>query len=245
MSVSFSTALLSEMGGRTSNQDCIRYAAGQDCYCWTLADGLGGQGGGELAAGLAVQSILASFEAHAECSPSALRTYLEGANAAIVRGQQENPAQSQMRTTVVLLLAHADGALWAHVGDSRLYFLHGGRIVRQTKDHSVPQAMADAGKISEGEIRFHEDRNRLLRSVGSNGELGATIEEKPQRLAAGDAFLLASDGLWEYVKEREIEVEFAKAATPQEWLDGMVGRLRSRVQDGNDNYSGVAIFVGH
>jgi PPM family protein phosphatase len=243
MIAGFMTAVLSEIGGRTSNQDCARYAAAPNCWCWVLADGLGGQGGGELAARLAVESVLKAFESHAECSPPALRTYLEGANKAILAAQQQNPAQAAMRTTLVLLLADADGALWGHVGDTRLYFLKAGRIARQTKDHSVPQAMADAGKISDGDIRFHEDRNRLLRSVGAAGNLGATIEDDPQRISPGDAFLLATDGFWEYVKELEIEVELAKARSPDQWVEGMVGRLRARARDGNDNYSAIAVFV--
>lgn len=243
MSEPFSTAILSAVGGRASNQDCARYASRGGLWCWALADGLGGHGGGESAAELAVSSILGRFASHAECSPAALRTYVAGAGAAVAEGQRKEPSHGAMRTTLVVLVAGGSGALWAHCGDSRLYFLHAGRIARQTRDHSVPQAMVDAGRIRAGEIRFHEDRNRLLRSLGGTGDPGAAFEDEPQRLAAGDAFLLASDGFWEYVTELEMEVELAKAAAPGAWLEGMAARLRARAPEGNDNYTAIGVFV--
>jgi serine/threonine protein phosphatase PrpC len=243
MKAPFTTAVVSAAGGRAYNQDCARHAERADLHCWALADGLGGHGGGELAADLAVTSLLAQFESHAECSPAALRTYVAAASAAVVKGQQENPSQAAMRTTLVVLLADPAGALWAHVGDSRLYYLRAGRIARQTRDHSVPQAMVEAGKISAGEVRFHEDRNRLLRSVGGPGDAGGTFEDQCQELAPGDAFLMATDGFWEYVKELEMEVELAKAVTPDQWLEGMAARLRARAPEDNDNYSAIAVFV--
>ncbi len=242
MSAGFSTAVLSEAGGRAGNQDCARYGMRGGLYCWALADGLGGHGGGESAAELAVTSILGQFESYAECSPAALRTYVEAAAQAVVHGQRQNPAHAAMRTTLVVLLADSAGAMWAHAGDTRLYYLRAGRIASQTRDHSVPQAMVDAGRMSAGEIRFHEDRNRLLRSLGG-GESGATFEDQARRIAPGDAFLLATDGFWEYVRELEMEVELAKAAAPGEWLAGMAARLRARAPEGNDNYSAIAVFV--
>lgn len=234
---------LSHAGGRDTNQDRTRIVANGGLTCCLLADGLGGHGGGERAAELAVSAIESAFRSYAECSPEALRTYLEAANRAVEAGQSAGPESAAMRTTIVVLLLDDTNALWAHVGDSRLYFLRGGRIARRTQDHSVPQAMADAGQISEQQIRFHEDRNRLLKSLGGKSDLGASVETAPQRLASGDAILLASDGLWEHVNELEMEAEFAKAGTPVAWLNGLVTRLRARVQPSHDNYSGIAIFV--
>ena len=152
--------------------------------------------------------------------------------------------QSQMRTTAVLLIAAGRRALWAHIGDSRLYHFRGGSVATRTKDHSVPQAMVAAGELRESEIRFHEDRARLFRSLGTDGAFDPTVEQTPVELASDDAFLLASDGFWEHVYEREMEAELAKAAGPAAWLEGMVERLRRRAAPDRDNYSAVAVFVG-
>jgi serine/threonine protein phosphatase PrpC len=148
-----------------------------------------------------------------------------------------------MRTTAVVLVADTSGAVWGHIGDSRLYMLRSGRVVSQTRDHSVPQSLVDAGEITPAEIRFHEDRNRLLRSLGNGGRLRAALLERPMLLNKGDAFLLCSDGFWEYVTETEMEVDFAKARTPDDWLDRMAVRIRPRAHEARDNCTALAVFI--
>jgi serine/threonine protein phosphatase PrpC len=148
-----------------------------------------------------------------------------------------------MRTTLVVLASDGQRARWAHVGDSRLYHLRGGRIASQTLDHSVPQALARAGEIRPDEIRCHEDRNRLLRTLGNEDEARPTVLGEPVLLEPDDAFLLCTDGFWEFVTEAEIEVTLAKAATPEDWLTTMATRLLNRADPGHDNYTAVAVWV--
>jgi serine/threonine protein phosphatase PrpC len=240
--IRFETAELSHRGGRKENQDAAGSAASNGLSCWVLADGLGGHGGGAAAARLAVDTILASFREDPACTPQALTRYLETANRAVCDGQQCDARHVEMRTTAVILVAEARSALWAHVGDTRLYYFSGGRIHFQTKDHSVPQAMCNAGEITADEIRFHEDRNRLLRSLGNRDNLRPAVREQAQELREGDAFLLATDGFWEYVTETEMEVEFAKASGAQDWLERMERRLKERAQGEHDNYSAIGVF---
>ncbi len=241
--MAFMTSIYCDRGGREYNQDRAHFQITEAFGCWVLADGLGGMGGGEIASELAVGAIFAFFGAHAECSAAALHTYLEAANRAVEEGQRENPQAGSMRTTAVILLADQDQAIWGHVGDSRLYFFSSGRIAHQTLDHSVPQSLVDAGQLTPDEIRFHEDRNRLLKSIGGRGDLGASVEDKPRQISKGDAFLLASDGFWEHVTEAEMEVELAKALTPETWIAGMLTRLRARAEPDHDNCSAIAILV--
>lgn len=237
------TGELTSAGGRQANQDRVGVTRNGELACCLLADGLGGHGGGERAAELALGAIDQAFRAYAEFSPEALRTYLEAANRVVEQGQRESPQLAAMRTTLVMLLLSGGEALWAHVGDSRLYHFQRGRIALRTKDHSVPQAMADAGQIEDTQIRFHEDRNRLLKSLGGKSDIGVSIVTEPRKLSAGDAFLLASDGLWEHVNELEMEAELAKADSPAAWLAGLELRLLQRAQADHDNYSAVAVMV--
>ncbi|HYL97977.1 MAG TPA: serine/threonine-protein phosphatase, partial [Blastocatellia bacterium] len=128
-----------------------------------------------------------------------------------------------------------------HAGDSRLYYFQSGRIRYQTKDHSVPQTMVDAGEMSAAQIRGHADRNRLLRSLGMDGEFKPTISCEKQPLHSEDAFLICVDGFWEFVYETEMEADLARADTPGNWLSVMESRIVKRAEDGHDNYTAIAV----
>lgn len=245
--LTFSTAILTEKHQRRQNEDFADYIRLGSCGCWVVADGLGGHAGGEVASKMAVETIISAFDRHQEITVPAINGYLEAAQAALRQRQQEEPQLSEMRTTIVLLVADLQGARWAHVGDSRLYHFHQARIISQTRDHSVPQALANAGEIKKEDIRFHEDRHRLLRALGQDGDLRPTIQKEQQPLATGDAFLLCTDGFWEMVLESEMEADLGQAVTPQEWLQTMQARIlkRSSRDTGrqHDNFTAMAVFV--
>ena len=147
-----------------------------------------------------------------------------------------------MKSTAVVLAVHGTDAAWAHVGDSRLYHFFQGRLDFQTRDHSASQVAVMLGEITPDQIRFHEDRSRILRALGQEGDLHA--ETGSRTLAPGrHAFLLCSDGFWEYVLEAEMESELRAAKTPQEWLDAMRDRLSRRASADNDNNTAAAVWI--
>ncbi len=250
MIVRFDTATLSSPGGREHNEDSTGFRIVQTGThttgkgCWVLADGLGGHRGGAVASSLAVNAALSAFEAAPAVTQESLAGLVGAAHQAVLDRQQSEPDLSHMRTTLVALIASGQEARWAHAGDSRLYWLSAGVIQAQTADHSVPQRLADAGEIRPEEIRQHEDRSRLLRSLGAKPEPGATLRPEPAPVASGDAFLLCSDGFWEWVTEPEMEEDFAAAGSPEQWLGKMEQRLRARATPGHDNYSAIAVFAG-
>lgn len=234
----FESAQISRRGGRETNQDAVWMGEATGWYCWALADGLGGMGGGELAA----QAAVAAF---AGVVGGELERMAEAAQSAVLAQQKAQPEFASMRTTLVVLVSDGRNARWMHCGDSRLYRFRGGRVVDQTLDHSVPQTLVDAGRIEPAEIRQHPDRNRLLRSLGSV-EAGMEMSPAWRDVLEGDAYLLASDGFWEWITEREMETELAKAESAAAWLRGMELRVVERVVklEGNsvDNYSAIAIW---
>jgi serine/threonine protein phosphatase PrpC len=245
--MAFLTAQLGNKQQRQHNEDFGAYHWQDGLGCWVVADGLGGHRGGEIASQLAVTSLLQAFKTQPELSVPALQGYLTQAQAALHQRQLEEPRLAEMRTTLVVLVADEKAALWAHVGDSRLYHFRQGKVLFQTKDHSVPQALANAGEISPTAIRFHEDRHRLLRALGQEEGCRPTILPAAVSLQAGDAFLLCTDGFWELVLESEMEEALAGADDPHAWLDGMLQYLTDRSQadpkQNYDNYTAMAIMV--
>jgi serine/threonine protein phosphatase PrpC len=155
--------------------------------------------------------------------------------------QVQAEKMGNMKTTLVFLTIEDGRARWMHIGDSRLYHFRGGYLQSQTMDHSVSQMAVLMGEITPREIRFHEDRNRVLRALGGDNarpEISRTV-----MLTGGeDVFLLCTDGFWEYVYEEEMEQLLCASSTPQQWLDRMEALVRSRAGKDNDNFTAAAVF---
>lgn len=231
-------ATYTDIGGRPRNEDTVRYTALEgDRLCLVLADGLGGHGGGELASAAAAESICLGWKGTAD--PDALKALVGEANRRVLAIQTP---QCAMKTTVAVLTLAGNSAAWAHAGDSRLYYFHGGALAFQTRDHSAAQLGVLLGDITPDQIRFHEDRSRVLRALGQDAEL--PVETGQRELDGGrHAFLLCSDGFWEYVLEPEMEEDLKNAAGPEDWLERMRCRLKQRIPEDNDNNTAAAVWV--
>jgi len=233
---------ITSSGGRPYNEDSVYARAGENDLLAIVADGLGSHGGGDIASALAVQELAAYWKQNRTVTKDALLESFAQANEAVLAAQ--SPGR-KMRTTAVLLLCHENQAATAHIGDSRCYYFSGGRVSFQTTDHSVSQLAVECGEITAAQIRFHEDRNRLLRALGNEllpGKRGAAVTFL-RPLRADDAFLLCSDGFWEYVNESEMEIDLDKSKSPQEWLSLMLARIGTRVSGTNDNLSAIGVFA--
>ena len=237
----FDTATLSQTGGRRSNQDSFGFEANQAAGCWVVADGLGGHAGGETASRMAVDEVLAAFRQKPDVSPSFIENCLQTAHQAIQLKAAAAYELASMRTTLVVLTCTGNSAVWGHVGDSRLYWFRRGKIVHQTKDHSVPQMLVDAGKLDPLKLRGHEDQNRLTRALGQTGSLKTSVLSEPIVLQPGDAALLCSDGIWTYVLEPELEADWEKAASATEYLALLERRVLERAESEHDNYTAIAV----
>ena len=142
-----SLAALTQTGRRECNEDAFGYWEGAGSLIAVLCDGAGGHGGGQTASRAAVTHVLEAFALHPEVSFDALQTLLKGANGAVLAQQVAGTTTADMRTTIVVLLLdlHSGAALWAHVGDSRLYRWHDNRLLGRTRDQSLDQRLRDAG----------------------------------------------------------------------------------------------------
>ena len=233
-----STASYTDAGGRAENEDSTRQARqGDDRLCLVVADGLGGHGGGAQASAAAADTICREWKGDAD--PESLKRLVQMGHEAVRAVQTP---QCAMKSTVVALEIDGSRAAWAHVGDSRLYHFADGKLIFQTKDHSASQIAVYMGDITVDQIRFHEDRNRVLRALGQDDV--PTVEAAGGTLCPGrHAFLLCSDGFWEYVLEDEMAADLAAAIDPLDWLIRMRSRLINRVPADNDNNTAAAAWV--
>ncbi len=204
-----------------------------------LADGLGGHSSGEVASGLAAQAIWEGCAGAENLDSETLKGQLEEANRLVLEGQKV-PGREDMKTTAVALALEGDLAFWAHVGDSRLYRFSDGQLVFATRDHSVTYMKYLGGEISYMDVYHDDDRSSLLRVLG---KASCQPETGQAELKPGDAFLLCSDGFWEYVYQEEIQADLLKAETPAQWVQLMLLRQIRRTPPGNDNFSVIAVFV--
>lgn len=241
----FSTAIRSSSGGRSKNQDDTDHVQQEGLEGWVLADGLGGHRGGGLASTLATRAVVEACEGCRQASGEAVQTATQAAQDLLHERQRKHPEYSQMRTTIVLLLADpgAKRAFWGHAGDSRLYHFRAGDIAARTKDHSAVQALVDAGELEPDEMRGHGMGHRITRSLGDSGEANPDVVESAAPLQSGDAFLLCSDGFWEGVTEERMLNALDRAASPDAWIDEMATHIENTAEEDHDNYTAVAVFV--
>ncbi len=235
-------AVVSDKGGRNINEDSVGRLKRDGIYCFVLADGLGGHGGGETASSVAVKTVLQCFDSQAEVSEDILYAYLEAAQNAIHEKRQENTALSKMSTTIIVLVTDGKKAVWAHCGDSRLYRFKGNLIQEVTDDHSVAFVSFVAGDIEYDDIRRSPDQNRLLRTLGDKSKFEPDIA-KVQKINKKTSFLMCSDGFWEYVDEDYMEEARKQSSSPKEWLAGMLEERRKNAPVDCDNYSAIAVFI--
>jgi serine/threonine protein phosphatase PrpC len=237
---SVDTAQVSRKGERRANEDYADFTDVGGCTCWVLGDGLGGHRGGALAARTAVEAAIASFRESPGATPEAVGTHIARAHAAVQARQRETPELADMRSTIVLLVCDGKRAVWGHVGDSRLYHVRNGCVAARTRDHSVSQALVDAGEIDPRAHGQHEDRSRLLQALGKEAGVEAAIVPV-QDLCRDDGFLLCSDGFWEELSELDVEIDFAGSEDARSWLDRLEARILQRAGDPTDNCSAIAI----
>lgn len=240
----FDIAVLSRPGGRARNEDACGYWTSDDACCWVVSDGAGGHGGGDVAARTVVGNILREFAAGPDVSAEAIATLIRGANRAVLVRQKAGGELRDMRATVAVLMVDCvrECALWGHVGDTRIYGFRDDRLRFQSRDHSVIQSMVDAGYGDAALLRNHPKRGVLLHALGADDPLPAP-EAAPAFLRDGDAFLICSDGLWEFVAEAQMEQCLAASGDTTEWLAQLEAELLRRARPGHDNYSAVAVRV--
>ncbi len=238
--------MISELGNREINEDCVGVNEVSGLACFVLADGLGGHGKGEVASRIVVETILNQFAEQSVLSQEQMASSFENAQNLLLDRQVEMNAKNDLKTTAVVLLINENSTMWGHIGDSRLYLFYKNKIVLRTMDHSVPQMLVMAGDIKEKQIRMHPDRNRLLRVMGNPWGTQKYDISEPRERTKCQAFLLCTDGFWEYITEKEMCKLLKKSKSVEEWLNSMLETVQKNGANADadmDNHSAVAVWI--
>ncbi len=239
---------LSDLGCvRSNNEDSI-YAGrlkGGD-YLFAVADGMGGHQAGEVASREAIAKLVKKAAAIGQRPINlALEDILRQINQDILamNGSREN--NLRMGTTLSVLFIRQDQAYIAHVGDSRIYRFRRRTdsatqpkpLLQLTEDHSFVGALVKNGSLSEAEARKHPRRNVLNQSIGMRPKISIQVLG-PLTVAAGDQFLLCSDGLSSVLEDAEIETILGIPANGQ-----LAKKLvnKAKLKGGPDNISVIAV----
>lgn len=210
-------------------------------HCFVVADGMGAHAAGELASKMAVELIPHHYRKHRDQSPAeSLHQSISEANAEIFRRGQSNIEFRSMGTTCSVLTLLPEGAVVAHVGDSRVYQLRGEQLFQLTFDHSLVWEMQAAGEVTDETARSGViPKNVITRSLGPNANVQIDLEG-PFPVRKGDRFLLCSDGLSGQITDEEIGA-LMSALSPEEAAKIFVDL--SNLRGGPDNISAIVVEV--
>ena len=210
-------------------------------HLFLVADGMGAHAAGEMASRLAADLIHHQYIKQQNALPvEALRKALTEANAEIFRRGQANIEFRSMGTTASLLTLLPEGAVLGHVGDSRVYQLHGDQLYQLTFDHSLVWEMQAAGEVTDETARSGViPKNVITRSLGPNATVQVDLEG-PFPVSVGDRFLLCSDGLSGQITDEEIGA-FLRVLPPDKAAQIFVDL--SNLRGGPDNITAIVVEV--
>ncbi len=212
-----------------------------------VADGMGGHAAGQDASYLAVQAMLQWVVPHIagvnamsdELLAELLVDGVRQANLAVYQRSQEVGAD--MGTTITAALVLDSRAYVVNVGDSRTYLYRASVGLRQvTHDHSLVARLVAAGRITPDEVYTHPDRNQVYRGLGDKRNV--EVDSFMLSLQANDRLLLCSDGLWEMVRDPEIE----RILQHNEWNPTQTSKalIRAAIKGGGlDNISAIVAHI--
>lgn len=213
---------------------------------FVVADGMGGHADGQEASNIAIRTmsdlVVPMVMRGTESDQNFLELLKEAAHKANLAIYQRNRQRSQMMgTTLTAALVVGDTAYIVNVGDSRTYrYRKGGELKPITRDHSAVAQLVERGLITPEEVYTHPKRNEIYRCLGERGSLD--LDAYVEKLRCGDVLMLCSDGLWEMVRDRDMQkILEASASHPSQASSLLVQAALGR--GGADNISVVVVYM--
>lgn len=214
---------------RRQNEDAAWFDENKAVFA--VADGMGGHLAGEVASGMAIEAVQQMARHYDAPGISVLRETVLAAHERICAHARTHPECAGMGTTLSLMWRGYKYVYIAHVGDSRIYRLRGGKLEQITEDHSLVEELVRARLITREEARTHPRRNIITRALGTQGD------NTPDLLAAdvqpGDLWLLCTDGLSGMLSESDIECILTQGRNLDQMADSLI--QKALCAGGKDN----------
>lgn len=239
----FQTAEVSLIGDREVNQDRFGVLVGDTVVVLTVCDGMGGHEDGEIAAQTAIDTFMAGCKEHKPVlatAPMFLKDVIEQAHRAVVRVGLKKPVDQRPRTTATLAVIASGTAIWAHVGDSRVYHLRDSAVFNRTRDHSAVEALYQRGAITEAQMHTHPMRNFVEECLGGEADMPRIDVGQPENMEAGDILLLCTDGFWTPLDMDVVADRLARAGDLQDELEDLAREAARAAKPHSDNVTAVA-----
>ena len=226
-SVGFKWGSVSITGNyRENNED--RCYVDSEARFFLVADGMGGQSAGEKASELAIELIsqklnqlISVEEMDAREVISRIDRSVSHANMEIMALGELEPRYKNMGTTIVFIVVANESLYVGGVGDSRAYLLREDNLEQVTEDHSLTQALVNAGTISPDEAATHRYKNVLYRYLGTK-DGGAGTDPRQITPMDGDRLMLCSDGVSDGADPSTIQRVLSEITEPQEAAEELV-----------------------
>lgn len=244
---------LSDVGCvRERNEDVWDQIPGE--HFFVLADGMGGHKAGDVAAHEAVRSCLRIMtpqlqgisDEQLSCQDVArmMRLAIEQVNRHVYALGKADVNYKGMGTTLCALYVHAEGIVYGHVGDSRIYRFRSGHLEQLTDDHSLLRDLIRLGKLKEQPRETYEHKNIITRAIGTHPVVEPSVAID-RNLQDGDLLLLCSDGLSDMVSSAEMLEIFSRPYTVNQCAAALVAAAKAH--GGVDNITLILIKVqfGH
>ncbi len=200
-------AKVSALGDRDDNQDRAAVVVAEDAAIMLVFDGMGGHENGAQAAELGLEIVQELFMASTLplFDPQGfLYMAMARAHDEVVRIGAHVAVDFRPRATCAVCLIQESGCWWGHIGDSRIYHMRHGALVKRSRDHSHVEVLIPEGAITEEEALEHPMRNFVECCIGGDASVPDMSITRKMPLEPGDVLLVCTDGLWSGINDDEM-----------------------------------------
>lgn len=192
---------------RSQNQDRVaKFISEQGPQLAVVADGIGGNQRGDLAAEMTIKSLGRDFiknpPSNDDEATSWLTAQVQSINNQVLKKSKQKSSYQGMGTTLVAAIFYDHSMVVANIGDSRGYIMHDGLLTQITIDHSLVNELVKNGDLTEQEAARSPQKNIITRAIGISTKAEADVNCFP--FNEGDQLLLCTDGLSNLVDNNQL-----------------------------------------
>ncbi len=228
---------------RADNQDYVDVFVNKNgLQLAIVADGVGGQNAGDVAATMAVSHIGNDWETSTLQGVAEVKEWIyahtQRENELILTAAKRYKTLQGMATTLVLAVVLPNQVVVANLGDSRAYMLRNAQIVQLTQDHNLASELLRRGAITPTEAAEHPGRNLVTRQLGVNEEADPEIHDF--KVETGDLLMLTTDGLGKVLSDAEIINTIHEADSISDAVAGLISKANAKGSPDN-----ITVLLGY